>query len=202
MSKKDKEIAQLIQDIVNPNRGKQFPIYSGKVVAGSVDNANCTCSVERSIDDAGSPLTKVLTNVVIGNNLGFHLLPSGGADCLVCEIDGGDKFKVLWASKYDYVKVSGDSSITLLVGNSELVIDGAVCRFNGGSLGGMVKLQEVTDKLNAVENKINDLITAINTWVIVPSDGGAALKTALTTWLLTSLNVTVPGDLENDKVKQ
>ena len=40
-----------------------------------------------------------------------------------------------------------------------------------------------------VNQQINDLRTAMNLWVPVPSDGGAALKTALTDWLLDTSNV-------------
>lgn len=71
---------------------------------------------------------------------------------------------------------------------------------NGNLYGGLVKVSDLTLKLNNAENKINALITAINGWTPVPNDGGAALKVALTAWLASSLTPTVRADLENTKV--
>ena len=71
----------------------------------------------------------------------------------------------------------------------------------GAEYGGIVKVENLTSKLNNIENNINNLITAITAWVPVPSDGGAALKVALTAWLTSSLTPTVRGNLENLVVK-
>lgn len=73
--------------------------------------------------------------------------------------------------------------------------------FNGGSNSGIVKVSPLTTKLNNIENKINQLITVFNTWVPVANDGGAALKAALTAWLSSTLNITLPADIKNDKVQ-
>lgn len=71
----------------------------------------------------------------------------------------------------------------------------------GGTNGGMVKVADLVQKLNALENEVNNLKTAISTWVPVASDGGAALKAALTTWFGQSLTLTVSNDLANIKFK-
>lgn len=42
---------------------------------------------------------------------------------------------------------------------------------------------------NLVASQLADLKSAINGWMPVPNDGGAALKTALTSWLSSSSNV-------------
>lgn len=75
-------------------------------------------------------------------------------------------------------------------------------QFMDGSLGGMVKVIDLTTKLNNIENKIDDLITAISGWIPVPNDGGAALKVALTTWLATSLTPTTQSEIENKLILQ
>jgi hypothetical protein len=72
---------------------------------------------------------------------------------------------------------------------------------NGDLYEGLVKVNDLVTKLNNLENKVNALITAFNSWIPVPNDGGAALKTALTTWVGTSLTPTVKADLENITVK-
>jgi len=74
-------------------------------------------------------------------------------------------------------------------------------KFNDGSFGGLLKIKETVDKLNALEKDLNNLKTAFNSWVIVPADGGLALKIIAATWSSQSLSKTVINDLENPKVK-
>jgi phage gp45-like len=49
--------------------------------------------------------------------------------------------------------------------------------------GGTVKIGDSAAAALAKAAAISDLQTAINGWVPVPNDGGAALKAALVTWL-------------------
>jgi len=72
---------------------------------------------------------------------------------------------------------------------------------NGNSFGGLVKVSPTVNKLNAIENKINQLIGLISGWVPAAGDGGAALKTLLTTWASSILVTTVVANLENPNVK-
>jgi len=62
--------------------------------------------------------------------------------------------------------------------------------FQNGENGGLIKIIEQTEKLNELVNTTNeinqnikDLKSIFNTWIPVPNDGGAALKTALTSWI-------------------
>lgn len=70
----------------------------------------------------------------------------------------------------------------------------------GVNYGGLAKTADVKTKLNNIENKLNTLITAINTWAPVPNDGGAALKVALTTWLASNLTLTTQADISSAEV--
>jgi hypothetical protein len=70
---------------------------------------------------------------------------------------------------------------------------------NGGSLGGLVKVSDLVEKLNIIEDSLNDLKAAFNGWTPSYETG---LKTALTTWTADILTKTEVEDLENEKVKQ
>ena len=74
--------------------------------------------------------------------------------------------------------------------------------FNGGTLGSLVKIEALKNKLNALEQDINSLKTAISGWTAVPNDGGAALKVALSSYYSNQLTVTQLADLANNKIKQ
>lgn len=82
-----------------------------------------------------------------------------------------------------------------------VVIDArASIKFNDGSFGGLVKSTDLTDRINAIEDSINDLKTAFSSWIVIPSDGGAALKTATLKWQTESLEKTKVSDIENPKI--
>ena len=73
-------------------------------------------------------------------------------------------------------------------------------KFLDGSYGGLIKIDDLVDKLNTIEDDINDLKTLFSTWVVVPSDGGAALKTISTDWSSKKLDNTEKIEIENDKI--
>lgn len=52
----------------------------------------------------------------------------------------------------------------------------------GGENGGVVKVSELVSEFKKLIDEINALKQIFATWTPVPSDGGAALKTALNTW--------------------
>lgn len=72
---------------------------------------------------------------------------------------------------------------------------------NGGINEGLVKVIALTDKLNAIENDINDLKSVFSSWTPISNDGGAALKTAIATWMSSTLDVTNKADIQNEKIK-
>ena len=81
----------------------------------------------------------------------------------------------------------------------ELAPEGIV--LNGGGLGGTVKVEQLTQHINTIENDINTLKKVFSAWTAVPNDGGTALKLATTTWAASPLTLTQRGDYENEKVK-
>lgn len=93
--------------------------------------------------------------------------------------------------------LSGDLSqlVVLQVDHIETIV------INGGKLGGLVNIGQLTDKLNAIEDDINTLKTAMNGWIPVSQDGGAALKTAITSWAGQLLLKSKRTDYEDDTIK-
>lgn len=71
---------------------------------------------------------------------------------------------------------------------------------NGNEHGGLVKSDDVTEKLNAIEQDINMLKQLFTGWSPVSMDGGAALKVATAVWAADQLVPTVSQDLQNKSV--
>jgi hypothetical protein len=79
--------------------------------------------------------------------------------------------------------------------------------FNDGAFGGLIKIDDLTAKLNDLVTKVDDLYKLLGgdpvgipltPWVPVPNDGGAALQTKAAT--LTGPNNFDKNDYENDKI--
>lgn len=73
--------------------------------------------------------------------------------------------------------------------------------FNGGDLGGLVKIEKLTEKINTIERDLNKLKRVFSAWTAVPQDGGAALRNAAADWASQTLTETQTGDYEDTKIK-
>lgn len=70
----------------------------------------------------------------------------------------------------------------------------------GGNFNGLVKADELKTQLNKLKDTVDALVEGFSSWTPVPNDGGAALKTVMTT----KLAAKTTGDfskLRNDKIK-
>jgi hypothetical protein len=68
-----------------------------------------------------------------------------------------------------------------------------------GSFGGLVKVSELVDKVNALEDQVNDLLTALQGVTIPLAPSGSYPFAPLFT-SFTPLTPTTVSDLENDKI--
>lgn len=97
------------------------------------------------------------------------------------------------------VAASADGVVGFVVGGSAVP---GMLELNGGDNGGLVKIEKLTERLNKIEQDINKLKTVFSTtWTVTPQDGGAALRTAASTWAGALLQETQVSDMEDDKVK-
>lgn len=185
-----REIQIAIQKLAGTFGIKPSSILLGEVQ--SIDENNRQCSVLSQID-AGT-ITYDSVNLSAERNDGLLQLPAVGSTVIMVKFPDGDLYVIGW-SDLDKFSCFIDSS-----NHFDFDTNGWV--WNGGTLGGLVKVVALTTKLNNLENKLNDLITGINTWVPSSGDGGAALKISLATWLASSLTPTIRADIENTKIKQ
>lgn len=72
----------------------------------------------------------------------------------------------------------------------------------GGDLGGMVRVIDLVTRLNKIEQDNNALKAAFSAWVVVPNDGGAALKASAASWSGQQLVPTERADIENLNITQ
>lgn len=194
-----------------------------KMAQGGRPTVSLMCTVDkvykdtRTVDctplDEGAPLLGVNLQANQGSSFGVVSFPRVGSFVVVGFVADGSAGVVLLTDDVESVEVVVSDKTTravldedgarIYVGeetSAELTADGVV--LNGGKLGGSVKVEELTTRLNTIEKDINALKNVFSAWVVAPQDGGAALKGAASTWAGQSLTLTKREDYENEKVKQ
>lgn len=155
-----------------------------RMIAKGDGQAMCDTGVARNVDAAHG-----VCDVEIEGKAPAEGALIGNAESGVMVVPkDGSVVAVVWVSK--------TTAVVVMVAEVEEI------RLMGGQLGGLVKVEELVKKLNAVEKDLNSLKQVFKGWVPVSQDGGAALKTAAATWATRQLTETQKSDIENEKVKQ
>lgn len=166
------KIRSMFRHIVNNGREIEDNIIICTVV--SVDGVTCVC---QPIDEGQAEIVDVrLVSELHATN--FLVTPA------VDSVVGVLAFSDLETTEYMVVLFSEIDTINI----------------RGDQYGGLVKVQELVDKINALESDLNDLKQVFTTWVPVPNDWGAALKAGATTWAGAVFVETIVSDIENPDV--
>lgn len=159
----------------------------------------------------GAPLLGVNLQANQEATYGLCVFPEKGSYVIVGFVADGAAGVVLTTEKIESAEV--------VIGDNSAIIDADGCRiktanmsaninaddiiFNGGKLNGLVKIDDLTKRLNIIEKDINNLKKVFASgWTPVSQDGGAALKTAALAWSGSTLTETKRSDYENEKIKQ
>jgi len=163
------------------NRINREKFYSDLAKIVSVDDTSRNAIINILISDL-----EITARCQASINLtgGVYIKPKINSYVVVNWINGNACYIALY-SEIDSVKLLADTEII----------------FNEGENGGVPITSDIVSRLNNIEQDINDLKTAFSTWVVVPTDGGAALKASTATWYAAPLIETVDSDIENEKVK-
>ena len=199
---------EIIQRIVQQGTA---PVGCVACTVTAVDKTARTCDCDPLNEDA--PILGVNLQANQQAKFGVVQFPRVGSFVVVGFLSDGMAGAVLLTDDVESVEVviSEDTARAVLdeqgvrinMADSisvELNSDGII--MNGGELGGLVKVEDVTTRLNIIEKDINALKKALTGWTPVPQDGGSALKAGVNSWAGKSLQLSKRGDYENEKVKQ
>lgn len=139
----------------------------------AVDESAKTCD----IDDDGLVMYGIRLQCVTDAAGGILCVPKKGAAALVVQIEGGDGWMLADCAEYEKIII------------------------NGGVNGGLIKINDLINRLNVLEKSLNDLKQVFSTtWVVAPQDGGAALKSAVANWAADTITETKAEDIEDTTV--
>lgn len=171
----EKEIREAIRQMVRSSG--QSPVFL-VVEVESIQGETCT------ITTGSLSLSDVRLCAVANDNASNLLItPKIGSSVIVADLSGGDLRELV------VVAFSQTDTITV----------------NGGELGGLVKIVELTDKLNALKDTVNSLVQAYNTHTHqVATTGTAAAQSgtaAPVTATAQQASAFVKDDYEDIKIK-
>lgn len=166
-----------LADSIKRMAGKSMQTQIRFVECVSVDWSNKTMEAKGTGD--GVPYLDVM--------LGFgyvDIKPAPGSLCLIGIIDGQEV--VTFLINAEEVELA------------EVKAENIVC--NGGDNFGLVKIKELTDIVNVLQNDLNTLKNTFVAWAPSPNDGGAALKAAASAWIGQKITPTKQADIEDTKI--
>lgn len=164
-----------LEDVISKISGthKSDPIYYGNATIKSIDKPNRVCEVLIIDGFAEYRIPNVRLMAVVDD--GILIIPSVESTVVI-----------LYSRNVEptIVQYSEIDTITL----------------KGGEYGGLVQSDIVTQKINNIEKKINDLINVFTSWTPISGDGGLALKNALSVWVSDTIEITNSSDLQNKSI--
>jgi hypothetical protein len=182
---KEQEIIRKLKEIA-----KQ-PLQTFVASVQEVDEEQATIT---ALPVGGPELTDVRLRAAIdGAEDGVILFPEVGSTVLV-GIIGNDPDTAF------VCRCSVVQKAKLKIGDSTLEISTEGFLMNGGSLGGLINIADLVEKVNAIENKVNDLIGKFNSHTHPGVTKGGDVTLVTPTLVSGTLTQTLQADLEDTKI--
>lgn len=198
------ELRNIIRLLAQPDGDTVALVCTVDAVDDKARTVDCTPLNE------GAPLLGVNLQANQGADCGLWLYPEVGSYVIVGFVADGAAGVVLATERIERAEIA--------IGDTSAVMDADGCRiktanmsadinaddiiFNGGRLNGLVKIDDLTKRLNIIEKDINRLKGLFSAGVCTPQDGGKAFISSCSSWAGATLTETVRSDYENDKIKQ
>ncbi len=139
------ELASALQMLIR-NMSRGFLTLIGEITAVNEDN---TCDIKVS----DTPFSSVPLCVLINEQASFYPIPVIGTHCLVTFRDGDiTQPQILQVSEISTLKINATVKV----------------EFNGGTLDGMVKVNDLVTQMNKIENNQNLILAALK-GITIPS---------------------------------
>jgi hypothetical protein len=184
--KKERELIEKLGKI------SPAPIQVFPATVASVDEENNTIDV---VDAYDSEFFNVRLKASINNEASrVIMIPEIESTVLVGLIGNNENALYL-------VKPSAVNKLYADIAGTTIQIDADGVIINEAENGPVLISQSLINDLNSVKQDLNDLKTVFSTWVVVATDGGAALKAAAATWAGSQLSDTALDDVTNDKLQ-
>jgi hypothetical protein len=174
-------------------------LHIGTVTAVDEDDYTCTCRLETG-GGAAMPGIKLMLNP----DDGVACFPAIGSQVLIILQSPGDAY-VIMTTELDKQDTIANKEIYLHVDKSTVQLSPDKIVLNDGSYGGLVKVEALVERLNAVEGTLNEFIGIFNNHIHTTTatiGAGPALGVIATTGTPAAVlpNTTTVADIENSDI--
>ncbi|MGN7818777.1 hypothetical protein ACTJJB_01535 [Chitinophaga sp. 22536] len=183
----DSKIERAVRQLAGMDASDKVSMMLCNVESVDIDNRTCTCSN--------------ITGTAVADILDAQLMAE--VDDGVLHVPAVNSTVVVVLSKYvpPYVAMFSElDRIYTVVGNSVIDVSPDKITLNNGSFGGLVKVIDLTNKLNALENKVNDLVTTFNSHVHTGVTTGTGATAITATPVTGTITPTQRNEIENTTV--
>jgi hypothetical protein len=163
----------------------------------AVDTTNWLCTAQLVSSKAQNMLSNIQLTAEKASN-GFVQVPKIGSNVILAttfrnqvyvfmcsEVDALVFHQQNSDGSYEEFVINCNSNTGLPLGiqlidgssNGIVISSHGTLQMNDGSLGGLTKTQELQKQLNALNKQVQEIISVLTTWTVVPQDGGKALQT-------------------------
>ena len=179
-------IRDTVRKLTNTHLEDKVQMILASVTA--VDEDSFTCSAAAIGGVGGAPIDGIQLMSEVDD--GFLRIPALGSTIMIMYSTRNVPFVAMY-SGLDRILLNGSSS------SIEISADGIT--LNDGSLGGLVQIEPLLQKINNLENLLNDLIAKYNIHIHPATSGTTSPTVTQETGTLTP---TVQADLENTSITQ
>ena len=191
-----------------------YTVRTVLVTVKSVDEANGVAQVYLFEEDKTFPVPLSLYGT---EEYGMVHVPTEGSAALITFIDGDINRPVFvgiseidkWAFKRNETAITfttDPDEVNVTVGNSKVRITPDLIEMNEGSLDGLVIVGKLTERLNRLQQQIEDIQSAIASHSHLVATSGSATQqvgnTTTTTYAKVNVDSFDNSDYENEKIKQ
>jgi hypothetical protein len=156
----------------------------------SVDEDKSTCIVVTKSGKESVEIPNVSLQVGVCD--GLQIIPKVDSDVLILRSTYQSPFVVNWSDVDKYYIQVGDSSFTI-------ENDGTM-QLNDGAYDGLVKVKDLTDKINALENLVNNLLNTLKSTTIPLAPSGTYPFAPLYAAFNPIQPITQQSDIENKNI--
>lgn len=203
----NRQIIEAVQRMTGTQLSDSVKVLAATVDA--VDEARRTCTVT-TVSSQGS-VTIENVQLMASIDDGILMVPAVDSTVIIAYSTFNQPFVVLFSGLEKVAIVGGENDasvqidgdgLILEIADTKLTIEDGKMTLNDGAMGGLVKVIELTQKLNALENKVNSLLAAYNAHVHSGVTTGPGSSGPTPSQVTGTLTPTQRADIENDKIVQ
>jgi hypothetical protein len=203
----NRQIIEAVQRMTGTQLSDNVRLLSATVDA--VDEPKRTCTVT-SISSQGA-VTIENVQLMASVDDGMMMIPQIDSTVIIAYSTFNQPFVLLFSGLSKIVLTAGENDASVQIDDDGMILEIAETRItlqdgkttlNDGAMGGLVKVIELTQKLNALENKVNALITAYNAHVHSGVTTGPGSSGPTPTQVSGTLTPTQRAEIENEKIEQ